>query len=429
MPVIDASLYPLIATCLAAGGVAGLLLCLAFLLPRLRAADRDRREHEALIARFAALRATLGEREKQHKAQAQLLRDSRDQLSREFENLANRIFDDKQQRFHSSSQRSLRALLEPFREQVQSFQSRIDRVHTDSLKGNTALEGEIRRLLELGMQMNSQAEQLASALKGDNKVLGTWGETQLQQSLEQAGLLPGEHFESQASFSTADGRRLQPDFVVKLPGQRHLVIDSKVSLLDWIRAVEAADEAQRKSALTSLVASMKRHIDSLSGKDYGNLPALGSPSFVLLFTPVEPAFMEALRTDRGLFDYGCRRNVIMVSPTTLMPVLRTVSNLWMIDRSHREVRDIADAAGDLFNQVCTLTERLATLGKTLGTAGRHYNDAVTALVGRQGLHGKVDRFRQLSTRANKQLPEIEELSMDEQSERLDLAVQNATRPD
>lgn len=422
MPAIDASLYPLIVTCLLAGAVAGALLCLALAWPRLRRLEILQQQHTDLSSRLAGSQATLEERERRYREQVKFLRDSREQLTREFENLANRIFEDKGRRFNASSRDSLEALLLPFREQISSFQTRINEVHSEALRGNTLLESEIRKVLDVGLQMNVQAGNLTDALKGDSKTMGNWGEAQLERTLELSGLLPGDHYESQRAFTDHEGRRRLPDFLVRLPGGKHLVIDSKVSLLDYSRAVSASSDLEREEALTSHSRAVKRHIEELAAKDYGNLPDLGSPSFVLMFMPVEPAYIEALKADRELFDYGYRRNVVLVSHTTLMPVLRTVANLWMVDRSHREVREIADAAGDIYNQVCTLSERLSGLGKSLAAASNHYNSTVTALVGNQGLHGKVDRFKGLSARASKTLPEMESLHLDDESDRIDLAM-------
>ena len=423
MPALDPSLYPLIATCLLAGAIAGVLFCLALIWPRLRRLDTLEQRHVDLSSQLAGSQATLEERERRYREQVRFLRDSREQLTREFENLANRIFEDKGRRFNASSRESLEALLQPFREQISSFQTRVNEVHSEALRGNTLLESEIRKVLDVGLQMNVQAGNLTEALRGDNKVMGNWGEAQLERTLELSGLLPGDHYESQKAFTDHQGRRRLPDFLVRLPGDKHLVIDSKVSLLDYSRAVSATDDTEREEALTSHAKSVKRHIDELTDKDYGNLPGLGSPSFVLMFMPVEPAYIEALKADRELFDYGYRHNVVLVSHTTLMPVLRTVANLWMVDRSHREVQEIADAVGDIYNQVSTLSERLSGLGKSLAATSNHYNNTVTALVGKQGLHGKVDRFKSLSARASKTLPDIEPLNLDNESDRIDLAME------
>jgi DNA recombination protein RmuC len=387
-----------------------------------QALDALRRELATLQREHAELRARGEQREKQYAEQLALLKDSREQLAREFENLANRIFEDKGRRFTDHSRQSLESLLKPFREQIEGFQRRVNEVHGETLRGNTALEKEIQKVLEIGLKMNEQADNLTLALKGDNKAAGTWGEAQLERTLEMAGLLREEHYQTQASFRDAHGRRRQPDFLIKLPDGKHLVIDSKVSLVDYERAVTAASEEERQQALAAHVQAVRRHIDDLAAKDYANLPELGSPSFVLMFMPIEPAYIEAMKENRDLFNYGYQRNVVMVSHTTLMPILRTVANLWMVDHSNREARQIADAAGELFNQVCLVSERLSKLGKSLSAVTNHYNDTVTALVGNQGLHGKVERFKTLSARASKELPALEPLHAGHDDERLDLVL-------
>ncbi|WP_459427940.1 DNA recombination protein RmuC [Pseudohaliea sp.] len=384
--------------------------------------EEARAEGDRLSRREAELKAELAHREARYAEQLALLKDSREQLAREFENLANRIFEDKGKRFSDHNRQSLEALLTPFREQIEGFQRRVNEVHGETLRGNTALEKEIQKVLEIGLKMNTQADNLTLALKGDNKAAGNWGEAQLERTLEMAGLLREEHYQTQASFRDTEGRRKQPDFLIKLPDGKHLVIDSKVSLVDYERAVTAATEEERRQALAAHVQAVRRHIDDLASKDYANLPELGSPSFVLMFMPIEPAYIEAMKENRDLFNYGYQRGVVMVSHTTLMPILRTVANLWMVDRSNREARQISDAAGDLFNQVCLVSERLSKLGKSLTAASNHYNDTVTALVGNQGLHGKVERFKTLSAKASKDLPAMEPLHPGLDDERLDLVL-------
>jgi DNA recombination protein RmuC len=387
-----------------------------------QALDSARVENGELSRREAQLKTDLQHRETRYAEQIELLKNSREQLAREFENLANRIFEDKGKRFTDHNRQSMESLLKPFREQIEGFQRRVNEVHGETLKGNTALEKEINKVLDIGLRMNEQADNLTLALKGDNKAAGNWGEAQLERTLEMAGLLREEHYATQASYRDAEGRRKQPDFLIKLPDGKHLVIDSKVSLVDYERAVTASNEEERLRSLAAHGQAVRRHIDDLAAKDYANLPELGSPSFVLMFMPIEPAYIEAMKENRDLFNYGYQRNVVMVSHTTLMPILRTVANLWMVDRSNREARQISDAAGDLFNQVCLVSERLAKLGKTLTAAGNHYNDTVTALVGNQGLHGKVERFKTISAKASKELPTLEPLPGGFDADRLELAL-------
>lgn len=381
------------------------------------------RDHQQLQQEHAVLKARTRERERQQGEQAAQLEEQRNHLKREFENLANRIFEDRSRHFTSSSQQSLETLLQPFREQIGAFQQRVNEVHSESLKGQATLAGELRRVLDVGLQMNEQAGNLAAALKGDKKTTGNWGEAQLERSLQLAGLQAGEHYEAQRALRDEAGRRKVPDFIVKLPDGKHLVVDSKVSLVDYDRAIAAASDAERDSALAAHVRAVRQHMDDLAGKDYAHLPGLGSPDFVLMFLPVEPAYIEALRHSPDLFNSGYQKGVVLVSHTTLMPVLRTVANLWMVDRSHREAREISNRAGEIYQQVCLVAERLNRLGNTLRSAGNHYNDTVRALAGKQGLHGKVERFQQLSGRATRQMPELAPVHTDLEQERLSAAAE------
>ena len=383
--------------------------------------DALRRQTQELRTALSRLEAQQAEREQQHQSQLKLLNENRENLKKEFENLANRIFDSKGKQFSDTSKASVEAMLKPFREQIAGFQARVNEVHSESLKGNTALEAEIRKVLDVGLAMNDQASNLAQALKGDKKTTGNWGETQLQRTLEFAGLENGVHYELQAAFKDGEGKRKLPDCLIKLPDGKHMVVDSKVSLVDYDRATSAETDEERKQALTSHVRAVRNHIDDLSSKGYSDLPGIESPSFVLMFMPIEPAYIEAMKNSRELFDYGYKRNVVMVSHTTLLPILRTVSNLWMAERSNAEARAISESAGEIYNQVCLVAERLQKLGGTLHTVSNHYNDAVTGLVGKQGLYGKVDRFQQLSARASKTLPDLEPQHLQLDDDRLGIA--------
>ena len=275
-------------------------------------------KYNALQNQHTRLETEHRERQDRHTEQVLLLNEARDNLKREFENLANRIFEDKGKSFTTTSRESLEALLKPFREQITGFQTRINEVHSESLRGNTILEKEIQKVLEVGLEMNSQATNLTSALKGDKKTAGNWGEAQLQRTLELAGLQAGEHYDTQAAFKDDQGKRKLPDFVIRLPDGKNLIIDSKVSLVDYDRAISADTEEERTLALNAHAQAVRNHIDDLASKDYVNLPGIGSPDFVLMFIPMESAFIEAVRADPELYQYGLRRNISMVSPSTLL---------------------------------------------------------------------------------------------------------------
>jgi DNA recombination protein RmuC len=208
-----------------------------------------------------------------------------------------------------------------------------------------------------------------------------------------------------------------------LPDGKHIIIDSKVSLVAYDRAVSAESPEEYNLAMAEHIKSVRKHIDDLAAKDYTNLIGMHSPSFVLMFMPIEPAYIEALKNNKDLFEYGYKKNIVLVSHTTLIPILRTVSNLWMIERSNTEAREISEKAGDIYNSVCTVAERLSKLGGTLNTASNHYNNTVKALAGQQGLYGKVERFTQLSAKVTKSLPVLEPSHVDFEQERLALVVE------
>lgn len=348
--------------------------------------------------------------------------DSKKQLKTEFQNLANQILEEKGKTFAQNSQSSLDAMLKPFRDQIDGFQKRVNQVHDETLRGNVSLSSEIKRVLEAGMKISSEANTLATALKGDKKTTGNWGEVQLERTLQLAGLAPGDHYEAQAHFKDGQGNNRHPDFVIKLPDLKHLVIDSKVSLVDYDRAIAADTDAETQAALDAHVKAVRNHIDDLSKKDYSNLVGMRSPSFVLMFMPIEPAYIEAMKHNKDLFDYGYQRNVIMVSHTTLMPILKTVANLWMVARSNQQAHELSARAGEIYNQVVVVAERLKKLGSNLDTVSRQYNETVKAVAGQQGLYGKTSRFNELSSKANKTMPALEPLHADFENERLELIV-------
>lgn len=364
----------------------------------------------ALYQELTELKTTLAEKEKHFSEQQQNFEQSKQQLGVEFQNLANRILDEKSRSFSQSNQTALETLLKPFREQIEGFQKRVNEIHSESVKGNAGLEAEIKKVLEIGLNMSQEASNLTSALKGEKKTLGNWGEVQLERALQLAGLEENVHYRAQAHFKDEQGGRNYPDFVLNLPDDKHLIIDSKMSLVAYESAVNSDDDFEHEHLLKEHVSALKNHINDLHKKDYSNLIGMRSPNFVLMFIAVEPAYIEALKSDPALFNYGYERNVIMVSHTTLMPILRTVANLWRIERGNAEAKEIAEKAGEIYNQICLVAERLSKLGNTLSTVSNQYNSTVTALVGQQGLVGKVERFKTLSAKANKTMPEVELLN-------------------
>lgn len=371
--------------------------------------EADMREQSAkLVAEEEKLIAIKTEFERQ-----------KSELKTEFKAVSEEIIKERQAMLSKQNSEGVGALLKPLQEQIAGFQQRVNEVHTESIKGNAALKGEIENVMKMGIKMRDEASSLTTALKGDSQQRGAWGEAQLERTLELSGLIAGDHYQKQSSFTDDQGKRKQTDYIVKLPEDKCIIIDSKVSLNDYERAC-SAEPAQQATGMKLHVSAVRRHMDDLASKDYVNLSAIHSPDFVLMFMPVEPAYIEAMKHDPELFAYGYRKNVIMVSHTTLIPILRTVANLWMLERSNKEARQLGNAANDIYNSVATVSQRLKSLGNTLGTVSNHYNQAVTALSGKQGLQGKVQRFTELSNKASKDMPELEHKHHEFEANRLEV---------
>lgn len=380
-------------------------------------------KYQQLTKAHAELKTSLQGKEEQFAEQKRRDEERLQAMRTEFKALSNEIVQQQGKSFSENSQSSLDQLLKPFREQIDGFQKRVNEVHESSLLGNSSLKGEIKKVLDIGLQMSAEANNLTSALKGDSQKRGAWGEAQLRRTLEMSGLVEDEHFSAQESFKDADGKNKQTDYLIKLPDNKNIIIDSKVTLNAYDRAVSAETEEQFTVAMAEHDKAVRKHIDDLASKDYTNLIGMHSPSFVLMFMPIEPAYIEALKYNKDLFEYGYKKGIVLVSHTTLIPILRTVSNLWMIERSNAEAREISEKAGDIYNNVKLVADRLNSLGKTLGTASNHYNQTITALAGQQGLYGKVERFNKLSTKVSAELPKLEPLHKDFENERLSLIVE------
>ena len=385
--------------------------------------DHLQERYTSLSTEHAELTTSLAERETSHQEKVAQLEESKQSLSKEFKNLANKIFEEKGKTFSHNNKESIDTMLQPFKAQIEGFQTRINEVHDASTKGHTHLNAEIKKVLDVGLKMSDEATNLTSALKGDSQKRGAWGEAQLERTLEMSGLMPDAHYEKQSAFKDAEGKNKQTDFIIRLPGDKHIIIDSKVGLVAYDRAISADNDIAYTQAMDEHAKAVKAHIDDLVKKDYTNLIGVRSPNFVLMFMPIEPAYIEALKHNKDLFTYGYDKGVVMVSHTTLLPILRTVQNLWAMEQSNKEAREISDSAGHIYNNVVTIAEKLNKLGNSLGTVSNHYNDTVKSLVGKQGLYGKVDRFKQVSAKASKTMPTLEPKHLDFETEKLTLVAE------
>ncbi|ERS81107.1 DNA recombination protein RmuC [Marinobacter sp. EVN1] len=348
---------------------------------------------------------TLDKERRSASEKLELLEKNRDALKQEFENLANRIFDQKSERFSQQSKTSLDSLLNPFRDQLQDFRKRVEDVYTTETRDRQALRSEIKSLQELNRQITEEAANLTRALKGDKKIQGNWGELILERVLERSGLRKGVEYETQGSYRDEDNQLLRPDVIVHLPDQRNLVIDSKVSLVAYQQWVTADQEEERAAALKQHVEAVRNHIRTLSEKDYSQLNGLHSPDFVLLFMPIEPAFVAAFQQDENLFAEAFERKIIVVTPTTLLATLRTIENIWRYERQSQNARRIADRAGAVYDKLRVFVEAMEKLGSQLHTAQGTYDNAMNTLTrGRGNLISQANRFVELGVRVKKELP-------------------------
>ncbi|NWN92246.1 DNA recombination protein RmuC [Marinobacter adhaerens] len=356
----------------------------------------------------AALReqqASLNEERRSAAEKLELLERNRDSLKQEFENLANRIFEQKNERFSQQTRASLDSLLNPFRDQLQDFRKRVEDVYTTETRDRQALRSEIKSLQSLNQQITEEAANLAKALKGDKQIQGNWGELVLERVLEKSGLRKGTEYETQSSYRDADNQLLRPDVVVHLPDNRNLVIDSKVSLVAYQKWVTEEDESAREAALKQHVDAVRTHIRTLSEKDYSQLGGLHSPDFVLLFMPIEPAFVAAFQQDESLFSEAFERKIIVVTPTTLLATLRTIENVWRYERQSQNARQIAERAGAVYDKLRVFVEAMERLGGQLDTAQGTFDSAMNTLTrGRGNLVSQANRFVELGVRVKKELP-------------------------
>ncbi len=326
----------------------------------------------------------------------------------EFENVANRLLDEKSQKFSSQNQQQIGELLQPLREKIKSFEENIERRFVEETRDRVSLKKEIEQLRELNQQLSQDANNLAGALKGDNKTQGDWGEFQLELLLDRAGLTKGIHYTAQESFADEDGRQKRPDFLVNLPEGKNLIIDSKVSLTAYERFFSANNPAEQQKHLLAHVDSLRRHIRELSEKNYTSIYQVNSPDYLLLFVPLEPAFSVALQHDSRIFLEALDKNIVIVTTSTLLATMRTVAFIWKQDKQKRSVMEIARQSGLLYDKFVGFVDDLRAVGKQIEAAQQSWHDAMNKLndARRPGdtLIGKAERIRELGAKASRQLP-------------------------
>ncbi len=324
----------------------------------------------------------------------------------EFKNIANEMLEDKSKKFTEQNHQKLSEILNPLNEKIKSFEDKVEKTHRESLEKNAGLIQQLVQLKDLNIQMSKDAHNLTKALKGDSKMQGNWGEVILERVLEKSGLVKDREYFVQSSVTTDDGRRLQPDVVIHLPDNKNVVVDSKISLVDYEKFSSEDDEAQRLVFLKKHIQSLRNHVKGLSEKNYHLLYGAGSPDFVLLFVPIEPAFTLAVQHDPELFNDSFERNIVIVSTSTLLATLRTIASIWRTEYQNKNAAEIARQAGDLYDKFNGLVEDLIKVGKQMQLSRESYEDAMKKLSsGRGSLVSRTEKLKELGAKTSKSLPQ------------------------
>ena len=333
----------------------------------------------------------------------------------EFENLANRILDEKSTKFTNQNKENLNIILNPLKEKIKGFEDKVDKTHKESIDYHAALRQQIIGLKEMNLQMSKETINLTKALKGDNKTQGNWGELVLERVLEKSGLEKDREYFVQQSFTNDEGKRVLPDVVIHLPDNKKMIVDSKVSLTAYEQFVNCDDESEKSLFLKDHINSLKRHIEQLSEKKYEDIYKIESPDFVLLFIPIEPAFAIAINADNFLYNKAFEKNIVIVTPSTLLATLRTIDSMWNNEKQQKNALEIARQAGSLYDKFYGLLNDLIGIGKKIDASKTDYNAAMKKLFeGSGNLITSVEKLKKMGAKAKKALPEniIEKASDD-----------------
>ncbi|MCB0644262.1 MAG: DNA recombination protein RmuC [Phaeodactylibacter sp.] len=376
---------------------------------RLAAQTVPKSDYEAQLQSLQQLQQEMAVLEHQLEQQNSQFQQLRQESQQSFENLANRIFEAKASTFSQQNQEQLHLLLQPLKERIREFEDGIEKKFLEDAREKLSLKLAIDQLKELNTQLSDDANRLVNALKGNNKTQGDWGEFQLELLLQKAGLSKEIHYFAQSSFKDEQGRDKRPDFVIQLPQGKHLIIDSKVSLVAYEKFFNAEEEAEQARHLKAHVQSIRQHVQQLSQKSYQQLYQINAPDYLLLYIPIEPAFSLALQEDHRLFLDALDKNIVLVTSSTLLATMRTVSYIWKQERQKRSVLEIARQSGLLYDRFVGFVEELQGIGQRLDQAKESYHQAMQKLTSgkRYGdtLVGRAQKIRELGAKASKNLPE------------------------
>jgi DNA recombination protein RmuC len=339
----------------------------------------------------------------EHKSEVEKLQEK---FTNDFEVLANKILEEKSTKFTEQNKENLKIILNPLQEKIKLFEDKVDQTHKESIDYHAALRQQIIGLKEMNLQMSKETINLTKALKGDNKTQGNWGELVLERVLEKSGLEKDREYYVQQSFTNDDGKRILPDVVIHLPDDKKMIVDSKVSLTAYEQYVNEDDETLKAQFLKEHVASLKRHVDQLSEKKYEDIYKIESPDFVLLFIPIEPAFAVAINADNHLYNKAFEKNIVIVTPTTLLATLRTIDSMWNNEKQQKNAIEIARQAGALYDKFQSLLSDLISIGKRIDESKKEYSNAMNKLFdGRGNLISSVEKLKKMGAKAKKAIPE------------------------
>ncbi len=376
----------------------------------------NRRLHSLLADEQAALsdarhentrlQTSMKEQRQQAEEKLKLLNEARESLQDGFKNLANEIFESKQKEFKTQSKEQLSGVLDPLHARIKAFEKRVEDTYNSEAKERFSLQKEVRNLQELNARIAQDAVNLTNALKGESKKQGIWGEMVLERVLESSGLGKGREYDVQVSLKSAEGARLQPDAIVRLPEGKDVVIDSKVSLSAYEKYCSTQDEAESRTALDDHIRSIRTHIKQLSEKDYQALEGIRTLDYVLMFVPIESAFSLATQEDPALYTDALSRQITIVTPSTLLATLRTIQNMWRIEQQNRNADEIADRAGKLYDKFVNFVADLELIGQRLDSTRGAWDDAWNKLVdGRGNLVKRAEDMKKLGAKVSKSLPQ------------------------
>ena len=363
-------------------------------------------EKESLAIHLAKKENDFDNLLERNKEQKQELNELQEKFTKEFELLANKILEEKTQKFTEQNKENIKNILTPLQEKIQHFEKKVEDTHKESIDYHAALRQQILGLREMNEQMSKETLNLTKALKGDSKMQGNWGELVLERVLEKSGLEKGREYEVQQSFTNIEGNRIQPDVIINLPDGKKMVVDSKVSLTAYERYINEDDETLKATILKEHINSIKRHVEQLGDKNYQDIYQMESPDFVLLFIPIETAFSIALNEDNTLYNKAFERNIVIVTPSTLLATLRTIDSMWTNQKQQENAIEIARQAGALYDKFEGFVQDLIKIGKKMDEAKSEYGNAMNKLVdGRGNLITSVEKLKKMGAKAKKALPE------------------------